>query len=181
MLPIAWWLLSESFSVLGLILLLRVMGNCVKQELRSASAHFLNFFLYFLYFQLNIGRRGTKWHWNFLAADLVCSQNIEHLRRGIIIIALHIWRLSSFLQIYQISWVSYFTSLVCDQEREGVKLSIWSTQGSPTACLNISKRVLTLKHVFSFSTKHAAAINGDLSVSFSFQSLSTRRWRFRSK
>ncbi len=41
MLPIAWWLLSESFPVLGLILLLRVMGNCVKQELRSASAHFL--------------------------------------------------------------------------------------------------------------------------------------------
>ncbi len=131
-------------------------------------------------YQLNIGRYGTKCHWDFLAADLVCSQNIEHLRRGIII-TLHIWRLSSFLQIYQISWVSYFTSLVCDQEREGVKLSIWSTQGSPTACLNISKRVLTLKHVFSFSTKHAAAINGDLSVSFSFQSLSTRRWRFRSK
>ncbi len=72
-------------------------------------------------YQLNIGRRGTKCHWNFLAADLVCSQNIEHLRRGIII-ALHIWRL-----IYQISWVSYVTSLVCDQECEGVKLSIWST------------------------------------------------------
>ncbi len=45
-------------------------------------------------YQLNIGRYGTKCHWDFLAADLVCSQNIEHLRRGIII-ALHIWRLSS--------------------------------------------------------------------------------------
>ncbi len=54
--------------------------------------------------QLNIGCRGTECHWDFLAAESVCSQNLEHLRRGIII-ALHIWRLSSLLQLKQISCV----------------------------------------------------------------------------
>lgn len=165
MLPIAWCLLSESLPILGLILLLRVMGNGVKQELRSASAHFLKD----LWKGLSAKYR-APWHrmplgflggWFCLLTEPGTSQTRHHHSTAylevVVVTAVEPNQLHVFLT--HSSVICYVTCVWSGMWRtEAVHQSLTR---KPTACLNISKGVLTLKHVFSFSTKHAAAINGD--------------------
>ncbi len=161
MLPIAWWLLSESLLVLGLILLLRVMGNCVKQELRSASAHFLKD----LWKGLSAKYR-VPWHrmplgflggWFCLLTEPRTSQTRHHHSTAYLEVVI-----VTAVETNQLRVLLTHSSVIC--YATCVWSGTWRSEAvhlirtrKPTACLNISKRVLTLKHVFSFSTNQACS------------------------
>lgn len=109
-----------------MILLLRVMGNRVSQELRTASAQFLKDF--WKVCQLNIGRRSAECHWDSYFENIL----------GILFCLLTEPRTSQTRNYHGTAWLevviptavfffffywcilSYVMSFLCDQE-----MSIW--------------------------------------------------------